>query len=133
MTLEEKFNYWINAAEYDLNSAEKMLESGRWFYVVFMCQQAIEKIVKGLYLFYIDDNIPRLHDINVILERFNDKLPKNFSDEQLSLFDTLSKFYLKSRYPDYTSSANALITKEEAANIHNKSKEAFQWLMSMKP
>jgi HEPN domain-containing protein len=26
---------------------------GRWLYVVFMCQQAIEKLCKGLYLLYI--------------------------------------------------------------------------------
>jgi HEPN domain-containing protein len=44
-----------------------MLQSGRWFYTVFMCQQAIEKLIKGLYVLYVDDNVPRLHDINSIL------------------------------------------------------------------
>jgi HEPN domain-containing protein len=110
-----------------------MLKSGRWFYTVFMCQQAIEKIIKGLYILYIDDNVPRLHDINCIIGRFSDKLPCQLSNNQIGLFDTLSQFYLRSRYPDYTSSLASLTTKEYAQSIYEKSKEAYQWLLTMKP
>ena len=44
MTLEEKYTYWLELADYDLESANAMFKTGRWFYVVFMCQQAIEKL-----------------------------------------------------------------------------------------
>jgi len=47
----------------NMETAQAMFETGRWLYVVFMCQQAIEKLCKGLYLLYIDDNVPRIHDI----------------------------------------------------------------------
>jgi HEPN domain-containing protein len=60
MTNEEKYNYWLDIAKYDLDTADAMYKSRRWLYVVFMCQQAIEKLVKGLYLLYIDDNTPKL-------------------------------------------------------------------------
>jgi len=100
LTTEDKFEYWLNYARNDLDSADFMLKSGRWFYTLFMCQQAIEKLTKGLYVLYIDDNIPRLHDINSILDRFKEKLPEQLSEEQAKLFDTLSQFYLRSRYPD---------------------------------
>ena len=49
MTAEEKYAYWLELASYDLESAGAMNAAGRWFYVVFMCQQAIEKLCKGLY------------------------------------------------------------------------------------
>ena len=49
MTAEEKYVYWLELAKYDLESASSMHSTGRWFYVVFMCQQAIEKLCKGLY------------------------------------------------------------------------------------
>jgi HEPN domain-containing protein len=133
LTTEDKFQYWLSYAKDDMDSAEFMLKSGRWFYTVFMCQQAIEKLIKGLYLLYIDDNVPRLHDINGILDRFRDKLPGQLSDDQIGLFDTLSQFYLKSRYPDYTSSLISLITGEYARSIYEKSTEAYQWLLTMKP
>ena len=129
----EKFEYWLNIAQYDLKTAEAMFETGRWFYVIFMCQQAIEKLVKGLYLLYIDDNVPRLHDINGIFERFKNKLPGILTDDQTTLFDSLSKFYLRSRYPDYTPALASLATKDFAQSVFEKSKETFEWLLTMKP
>ena len=133
LTVEDKYQYWLSYAQNDIDSAEVMLQSGRWFYTVFMCQQAIEKIVKGLYIFYIDDNVPRLHDINSVLDRFKDKLPEQLIDDQVRLFDTLSQFYLRSRYPDYTSVLTAQITSDNAKPIFEKTKEAYQWLLTMKP
>ena len=98
-----------------------------------MCQQALEKLVKGLYLLYIDDNVPRLHDINAILSRFEDKLEVKPTEEYLTLFDTLSKYYLRSRYPDYTPALASFVTDDFARSIYIKSKEAFQCLLKMKP
>ena len=133
LTTEEKFQYWLSYAQNDLDSSELMLNSGRWFYTVFMCQQAIEKLIKGLYILYIDDNVPRLHDINNIFDRFKDKLPEQATDDMVSLFDTLSQFYLRSRYPDYTSALASLTTNERAQSIYKKAKEAYTWLLTMKP
>jgi HEPN domain-containing protein len=42
---QEKFEYWLDAAQYDLESANHNYKSKRWLYVAFMCQQAIEKLV----------------------------------------------------------------------------------------
>jgi len=49
MDAKDKFGYWLDIAEYDLDTAEAMFLSGRWLYVVFMCQQAIEKLCKGTF------------------------------------------------------------------------------------
>ena len=133
MNSQEKFEYWLDMAQYDLKTAQAMLETGRWFYVFFMCQQAIEKLIKGLYLLYIDDNVPRLHDINGIFDRFKDSLPEKLSDERISLFDTLSQVYLRSRYPDYSPTLYSQITQETAQAVYEKSKGAFEWLLTMTP
>ena len=133
LTTEDKYLYWLSFANNDMDSAELMFKSGRWYYTVFLCQQAIEKLVKGFYILYIDDNVPRLHDINSIYDRFADKLPGQLNDDQTRLFDTLSQFYLKSRYPDYTSSLSSLVTREYAQTVYEKSEEVYQWLLTMKP
>ncbi len=39
---------WFEQAEYDLDTALAMLESGRYLYVLFCCQQAIEKGLKAV-------------------------------------------------------------------------------------
>jgi HEPN domain-containing protein len=133
MDTEEKFDYWYDAASYDLATAEAMQASRRWVYVVSMCQQALEKLCKGIYLFYIDDNIPRLHDITEIIKRFAGKLPKQVSDEYYTLFDRLSQFYLEGRYPEYLSKISNMANETTAKEILRKTKEAFTWLLTLKP
>jgi len=133
LSIDEKYQYWLTYAQNDMDSAEFMLKSGRWFYTLFMCQQAIEKLVKGLYIICIDDNVSRFHDINNIFDRYKDKLSEQLTDERAELFDNLSQFYLRSRYPDYTSALASITTSEIAHSIYEKSKEAFQWLLTMKP
>jgi len=129
----EKFEYWFDIAQYDLETAQAMFETGRWLYVVFMCQQSIEKLCKGLYLLYIDDNIPRIHDINSLITKFEDKLPESIGDDKRLLFSRLSAFYLNNRYPEYRERLSASLSKEEAKNILDKSKEVFTWLLTLKP
>lgn len=132
MEVHEKFEYWLDIAKYDLETADAMLTSKRWLYVVFMCQQAIEKLVKGFYTVYIDDNIPRIHNINSIIERFEDKLPKPMGEEYRQLFDKLSAFYLNNRYPDYISKLSTQIKETEAKEILTGTKEAYAWLLTLK-
>jgi HEPN domain-containing protein len=38
---------WIALAEYDLETAVRMLETGRYLYVVFLCHLALEKVLKA--------------------------------------------------------------------------------------
>ena len=47
MTREEQVQYWLDIADYDLDTAEAMHQTGRWLYVAFMCHQVIEKTLKG--------------------------------------------------------------------------------------
>lgn len=39
----DKTAYWLDIADYDLDTAEALHNSGRWLYVAFMCHQVIEK------------------------------------------------------------------------------------------
>ena len=133
MTAEEKYEYWLDIAEYDLGTAISLYEKGRWLYVSVMCQQAIEKLVKGLYTLYVDDNIPRIHNIKNIIERFEDKLPAAIPEEKYRLFEDLSAYYLNNRYPDYMSKLSSQITEAEAKEILVLTKESFTWLLTLKP
>jgi HEPN domain-containing protein len=89
MTKEEKYAYWLQLAQYDLDTAQAMFAGGIWFYVVFMCQQALEKLSKGLYNFYIDDNVPKIHNISFILAKVETSLSLTVKPEVYDLIDTL--------------------------------------------
>ena len=43
----DKVAYWIDIADYDIDTAEAMYQTGRWLYVAFMCHQVIEKTLKA--------------------------------------------------------------------------------------
>jgi len=133
MTAEEKYEYWLDYAQYDLDSAEATYKAGRWLYVIFMCQQAIEKLIKGLYTLYVDDNIPRVHNIRYLVERFEDKLPVGVPPDKYAFFDNLSKFYLNSRYPEFISKLGLQTTALEANAALTQTKEVFAWLLTLKP
>ncbi|KAA6337958.1 hypothetical protein EZS27_013990 [termite gut metagenome] len=46
--METKTKYWIDLSDYDLETAEVMLQNKRYLYVSFMCHQTIEKAFKTL-------------------------------------------------------------------------------------
>lgn len=132
MNAQGRFDHWLDIAIYDLETAESMHASKRWVYVIFMCQQAMEKLVKGLYTFYMDENVPRVHNINAIIDKIADKLPQNVPDETRFLFDKLTAYYLNNRYPDYMTQLSSQTHDDEATEILAKSKEAFEWLLTLK-
>jgi len=133
MTAEEKYTYWLELSQYDLESASAMFVTGRWFYVVFMCQQAIEKCCKGLYTLYVDDNVPKIHNIKTIFSHFKNKLQDTISEETSRFFDILSAQYIVYRYPDFKNKPGSSTTESEAKFILEKTKEVFSWLLTLKP
>ena len=81
MNSQEKYQYWLKHAQYDLDSADAMYRMSRWLYVAFMCQQAVEKLIKGIYGFYLDfDAIPRTHNIRRLVNDFIHELPYDVPD-----------------------------------------------------
>jgi HEPN domain-containing protein len=133
MNQEEKYSHWLDVAEYDLKTAEAMFAAGRWVYVAFMCQQAIEKLLKGLYVLYLDDNVPYIHSLGEIAARFEDRLPNPISEERQSLFDRLTAYYISGRYPKYKEKVSMGIDRNEAEDLLDKSKGTFSWLLTLKP
>ena len=129
----EKFNHWKSYAERDLDAAQAMFETGRWFYVLFMCQQAVEKLIKGVYSLYLEDDVPRTHNIEMLANQIEDNSNIFFNENIYLLFRLLSKYYLTNRYPNFINETAALADKHEVENIYQKTKEVFAWLLTLKP
>jgi HEPN domain-containing protein len=66
MTTEEKLDYWIGLSDYDLETAEGMMQIKKYLYVAFMCHQAIEKIFKAVYVQKKEDTPPFVHKLTFI-------------------------------------------------------------------
>jgi HEPN domain-containing protein len=103
-----------------------MFTSGRYLYVVFMSQQAIEKIIKALYIHMLDEEPPKSHNLAFI---FN-KIGIGTSTERLEFFNTLSAHYINNRYPEYKQKLSALLDKDTAEEYLQKTEEIYRWLKS---
>lgn len=60
---EKDVRSWLDASRYDLETARALLKSRRYLYVLFMCQQAIEKILKACATVKTGEFPPRIHNL----------------------------------------------------------------------
>ncbi len=79
---------WIATAEYDLTTTEHMLNTGRYLYVVFMCQLAIEKMLKAHVELHENKFPPRIHDLKKLVKRARLDVPSNLMSTISELNDS---------------------------------------------
>jgi HEPN domain-containing protein len=56
-------------AEYDLDTAQHMLETGRYLYVIFLCHLALEKMLKA-HVTEVTQTVPvKTHDLIYLVKK----------------------------------------------------------------
>jgi len=118
---------WAEQARYDLETARAMLQSERYLYVLFCCQQAVEKMLKGVIAQRTGEFPPRLHDLIKLAEEVDLKPDQ----DQAQLMRQLSEYYIQSRYPEHTATMSRGLTRERAQDVLNQTESILRWLSSM--
>ncbi len=119
---------WIQQAFYDLDTAHSMFKSGRYLYVFFCCQQAIEKMLKAIIVHRKNELPPRIHQ----LTRLADVAGLGMNQDKKDFLRKLSIYYIKTRYPDEIIDLSSNLNKESAQWVLNQTQEIIQWLHSKK-
>jgi HEPN domain-containing protein len=112
--MEEKVKYWVELAEYDLETAGAMLNSKRYLYVGFMCHQTIEKVLKA---FYVKDKMetpPYTHNLIYIAEISG--IYNDFNEIQKDFPDNLQPCHIEPRYPAHKASLFKTYSSEMHTN-----------------
>lgn len=126
MTTEEKVEYWLDIASYDLGTAESMLRSGRYLYVAFMCQQSIEKSLKAYHIKKHGKEAPPSHNLSYLANLISLEM----DEPSFSFLDRLTAFYIQARYPAYKEKLSEAVDEAEARDFLRQTKEVFEWLQS---
>ena len=92
MTQEEQKKYWLDIAEYDIDTAEAMYQTGRWLYVAFMCHQVIEKTLKAYWCATQPNDPPYTHNHKRLAD--GSGLYGIMSEEQKDFLNTISRIYV---------------------------------------
>lgn len=121
--MRREIDIWVQQAEIDLKSAEKNFEGEIYYVCAFLCQQAIEKIMKAVFMNKTKNSPPNIHNLRELGELIG--LPPNL----LSKARKLSRDFVISRYPDAAGDVPAKVyDKEIAKEILRDAKELFTWL-----
>ena len=117
---------WAEQSQYDIETARAMLESGRYLYVLFCCQQAIEKALKAIIARRTEEFPPRIHNLPRLAETAALKL----NATQMDFLAELSAYYIQTRYPEDIDALGARATRQIAEAALRKSEEFAAWLPS---
>jgi HEPN domain-containing protein len=119
---------WLSLAEYDLATAQAMLQAKRLLYVGFICQQAIEKILKACFVKYHGTTPPYTHN----LLRLVTELPwkEDVDDHRLATLEALNSYYIESRYTEDIRELAKTLSEAKAREVLESTRELFAWLRS---
>ena len=120
-------DHWVEKAHYDLDTARVLLDAGRYLYVVFCCQQAVEKALKAIIAQKTNELPPRLHN----LPRLAEIAEVTLDPETETFIGKLSGCYIQTRYPDEIAELGKSMTHETAIRMYKDAREVTQWLLSM--
>ena len=124
--MSEQSEYWIEIAEYDIETAKAMLVSKRFLYVGFMCHQAIEKTIKAYWCSVKDEIPPYTHNLKSLAERCD--LLLLFSSEQLDFIEEILPMNNEARYPKHKEMLFRLLTPQKCENIIKQTEILCQWI-----
>ena len=118
---------WYKQALKDFDSAEKNFKIKEYYLVNFLCQQAVEKGLKAVYIIQKKEIVPQTHSLIYLASEL--KTPKKF----FSFLRQLNKEFIIARYPDAAYGVPyEMYDKEIAKNTLNKTEEVIEWIKSQK-
>lgn len=118
--------YWLELAEYDLETAEAMLDKGRYLYVGFMCHQVIEKMMKAYYVKAIGEMPPYTHNLELLARKSS--LTESLSQDWLDFIRYLEPLNVESRYPADRELLSRALTPERCRRILDQTTEMYVWI-----
>ena len=115
---------WFRQADYDMDTAELMLNGKKYFYAVFMCHLALEKALKGLYSQRLRDLPPKTHNLIYLVEKIGLEPP----DDLYDFIFTINRVSVPTRYPDNLERILQDYDIGRTGEILQKSKVILNWL-----
>ncbi len=115
---------WIASAEYDLATAQHMLKTGRFLYVIFCCHLALEKMLKAHVTAVTGSFAPKTHDLIYLIRKSGLVLPTPLL-EFVSKVDNAS---IPTRYPEDLSRTLRDYPAPVARDYLLQTEETLTWL-----
>ncbi len=119
---------WLDRALYDLETATSLLKEKKLLYVMFMCQQAVEKALKAYFLHHHHATPPYVHNLSRLAKEAG--LLTELTQADIEFLDDLNSYYIASRYPDELDEITPLCTDKKCSETLTISNKLVSWLKS---
>jgi HEPN domain-containing protein len=126
MEPERAWDYWIDMAAYDLETAKAMLTTERLLYVGFMAHQAVEKALKAHHWHSQHLEPPFSHDLWKLVR--GSGLPVEAESWVAELIDELQPLNIEARYPRDKDALLLRLTPGFCALLIERSERMIEWI-----
>lgn len=143
MNSADKYKYWVMLSQYDLDTARVLIDGERWVYVAYMCQQALERQLKGMYVYHIGKEAPKGHNLGFLFEKvcsapqFQDAVDAQAlaaGKDACEDFLTEVMFFYMSDYPfSYKKITSRFIDGALALDLFERTLRQIDFLRSLQP
>ena len=123
--MDKIVTHWVERSQYDLDTAKVMLDTGRYLYVAYLCQQTVEKMLKAIIAQQGKENFP-IHNLNRLVEIA--AIGQELSSEQFNFLADLTPYHIEARYGDYKEKLSEIIDEQKAQQVYKKTLEIYKWL-----
>jgi HEPN domain-containing protein len=128
MTPTERVDRWLNKVTDDTETAEILIERGKYLNAAFFCQQSIEKAFKAV---IETEKVVPPHSHNLYMLATIAKVDGQLSPEQTDFIKSLTFFYIESRYSDVKMNIAKNCDIDMVTKIFEQTKEMVKWLSSL--
>lgn len=126
VTMSDKVEYWVDIAEYDLETARAMLDTKRYLYVGFVCHQVIEKMLKAHYAQERRETPPYTHNLKYLAQESG--LLELMSEDQRRFLNRLLPLNIEARYPEEKDKLLHVLGQDRCQQILQSTEELKAWI-----
>lgn len=113
---------WWEEAEAELEGARHLLASRDYHLCAFLCQQAVEKGLKALWIYRLKEMPPKTHDLTDLASRL--EAPVRLG----RAFRELNPLFATTRYPDAANGVPSRMFDQEIAQARiQDAEEVMAW------
>jgi HEPN domain-containing protein len=125
---KDKVEYWLDLADYDLDSARVMFSGGKYLYVGFMCHQVIEKSLKAVIARDCAEGEipPKIHHLTRLAEKAG--ILGKMTEAQKSFLADLNPLNIEARYPEYKDRIASTLSKERCTQLISDTEVMLCWI-----
>lgn len=141
MKTAEKYKYWAMLSDYDMETAQVLMDNGRWVYVAYMCHQALERQLKGMFVYYMDKEAPKTHNLPFLFDKLRHcegfpAIGTMDADAAAGYEDFFTEvmYYYMSDYPfSYKRIVSRFIDEETGRRLYQQVADCLAGLRAMQP